>query len=109
MGLSLEETRRKMDAYERGESNDLAGIAEPTAEKLRAERAKREELRRVFDAKQAEAATQREAMTKARYLAAGNTEADWARDKARVLSDDAMARMHAKQGGALISPAEMMT
>jgi len=108
MGLSPNEVHAKIAAYEAGTSSDLAGIAELTADRLRAERAKREELHRVFDAKQAEAAKEREAMAKARYLAAGNSESNWTRDRDRVLGDEAMARMRAKQGGSLIAPHEFL-
>lgn len=108
MGLSVRESQDKIAAYEAGTSNDLSGVSDSTAERLRSERSRREELRQSFEARQAAEAERREAMTRARYLASGNTEADWARDKARVLSDDAMARMRAKQGGALISAAEML-
>lgn len=109
MGLSLDEMRRKQDAYAAGRSNDLEGVGELTAERLRAERAKREELHRVYEARQAEAAKEREARLRADYLSVpGNAESGWQRDKARILADDAIGRMRATQSGSLIAPHEFL-
>lgn len=108
MGLSLDETRRKIDAYTAGTSNDLAGISEPTVEKLKGERAQREAMRQTYEAKQAEAAKQREDMLRGRYLSSGGTLDGWKRDRDRVLSDDAVNRMRTAHGGALISPADFL-
>jgi hypothetical protein len=107
MGLSASEVQTKIDNYAAGTSNDLAGISEPTVEKLKGERAQREAMRQVYEAKQAEAAKTREDLLRGRYLSSGGTEDGWRRDKARVLSDDAVNRFQ-RHSGSLISPAEFL-
>lgn len=107
--LTAAEVGAKIRAYETGESNDLTGVHELTADRLRAQRAKREELHRAFEAGQAEAAKEREARLRADYLSVpGNAESGWQRDKARILADDAIGRMRAAQGGSLIAPHEFL-
>ncbi len=107
MGLSPRESQLKREAYARGESNDLSGLPDFMVEKLQAERAKREELRKAFDEAQKQKEQAEEQAAEARYLASGGTAAGWQRDKARVLGDLAVERMR-RQSGSLISPAEFL-
>lgn len=107
MGLSASEVRRKIDAYERGESNDLTGISEPTVEALQATRARREALHATFEANQRKKEQAEEQAAQARYLGSGGTAAGWQRDKARVLGDLAVERMR-RQSGSLIAPHEFL-
>ena len=107
MGLSVRESQDKIAAYEAGQSNDLAGVSDSTAERLRSERSRREELHRTFEARQAAESQRREEMLRSRYMASGGTPEGWARDRARILSDDAINAMQ-RQSGSLLTPAEFL-
>lgn len=107
MGLSASEVQTKIDNYSAGRSNDLAGISEPTVEKLKGERAQREAMRLAYEARQAEAAKTREDLLHGRYLSSGGTESGWARDKARILSDDAVNRFQ-RQSGSLLTKEQFL-
>lgn len=85
-----------------------AAVAEMRAERESADEKAKAERDAEFAAREARLAAVQEGLLRARYLSSGGTLEGWERDRDRVLSNDAMKRMESYQGGALISPAEML-
>lgn len=102
----------RQEAWDESEAKRLAyeqGVAERRAERESAAAQAEAERTKAFEASEAEKAKQRESVLRGQYLSVpGNTQESWTRDRARVLSDDAVTRMRTAQSGALISPAAML-
>ena len=106
---ALSEVQAIWDAADERVREHEERIEELRAEREAASTKAKAERDAEFAAREAEKAKQRESVLRGQYLSVpGNTEEGWERDRARVLSDDAVTRMRTAQSGALISPAAML-
>lgn len=99
----------RQEQWDESEAKRLAheaAIAEMRAERAAVKEKAAVERDAAFQAAEVEKAKQREEHARIRYLAAGGS--DWEQDKDAVLRAEVLRRMDDHQGGALISPREMV-